>query len=231
MTIHLNNLTPGDDLPAMGFTQLMIAPLRDASDPGDDGTQMQICTARDRQFWSIYGILPTGESLAVHDATDEAELASTLGQLVATLEVPVVYLATDYSTRPDTLIALCERLTEQIHDEIPGHDDAAEFREDDFDTHPLAGLREALCDACAYNGPVDAFGGDNHGDDIGVITLDADERATIIAALTDWLNAGMGDPDNRTDKQQAMACPNDNSISLDDIAILALIERLQGVEE
>ena len=39
---------------------------------------------------------------------------------------------------------LVDLLAERIHDEIPGYDDPADFREDDFEAHPLAELRDGI---------------------------------------------------------------------------------------
>jgi hypothetical protein len=91
---------------------------------------------------------------------------------------------------------------------------------------PEAEWRVVYAALCENSGFLDQLAVAEH--QISAVALDADERATIIAALTDWLNAGLGDPDNRTDEQQALACPNDNSISLDEIGISALIDRLHG---
>lgn len=38
-------------------------------------------------------------------------------------------------------------MAERIHDEIPGYDGPEDFRDDDFENHPLAELRELLLDA------------------------------------------------------------------------------------
>ena len=46
----------------------------------------------------------------------------------------------------DTPLAFCERLTEEINEDIPDGQDP-DAREDDFDNHPLADLREAMVEA------------------------------------------------------------------------------------
>lgn len=52
----------------------------------------------------------------------------------------------------ETPLDFCQALTEHIHDDLPDSD-AEDFREDDFDNHPLAELREAMIDFCPeYHG-------------------------------------------------------------------------------
>lgn len=46
----------------------------------------------------------------------------------------------------DTPLAFCERLTEEINEDIPDGQDP-DARDDDFDNHPLADLREAMVEA------------------------------------------------------------------------------------
>jgi hypothetical protein len=70
------------------------------------------------------------------------------GQAVVTLchitGQPVIYRDLAFASRQGTPADLCDYLTGRIHDEIPGYDDPEDFREDAFDNHPLAGLREQL---------------------------------------------------------------------------------------
>ncbi len=56
--------------------------------------------------------------------------------------------------------------------------------------------------------------------------IEADELATILAALRYWQQEGMGEPDNRSDDLHAIATANDEVISLDETAIGELCERL-----
>ena len=56
----------------------------------------------------------------------------------------VTFQASDYSTPETNLPTLVDILTTKIHNEIPGYDDPEDFRDDDFDNHPLAAIREDL---------------------------------------------------------------------------------------
>lgn len=58
------------------------------------------------------------------------------------------------------------------------------------------------------------------------IKCDDDELNTILAALRFYQEAGMGDPANRSDFIQAIACPTDDHTSLDAAAIDELCERI-----
>ena len=63
--------------------------------------------------------------------------------------------------------------------------------------------------------------------------LSNEELNTVLAALRAYQNAGYGDPNNRPDSIQFIACPTIDDTSLDDAAIDELCERLnceyQGV--
>jgi predicted DNA-binding transcriptional regulator AlpA len=56
--------------------------------------------------------------------------------------------------------------------------------------------------------------------------IDNAERDTILAALRTYQEAGYGDPNNRPDRIQDIACPTIDDTSLDDDAIDRLCERL-----
>lgn len=58
------------------------------------------------------------------------------------------------------------------------------------------------------------------------ITCDDAEHATILAALRFYQQQGMSDPFNRSDDIQAVACPTEDSTSLDDEGIDGLCERI-----
>lgn len=51
------------------------------------------------------------------------------------------------------------------------------------------------------------------------VPLTGQELNTILAALRFYLDEGMGEPSNRPNWLQALACPTDNNTSLDDQGI------------
>lgn len=134
--MEFNNLSAGDTL--ADFTAFYITPCRHTPE------QVERATAETVEFWAVYGYLPTGEAMAVHDETHLGDFAAALEEIAAT-GLPLSYGDEARLTTPGgTLSELADRLAELIHDEIPGYDDPADFREDDFDAHPLAALREAI---------------------------------------------------------------------------------------
>lgn len=58
------------------------------------------------------------------------------------------------------------------------------------------------------------------------IHCDSDEFNTILAALRFYQASGMGDPSNRSDWLQEIACPTQDSTSLDDAGIDDLCQRI-----
>jgi hypothetical protein len=58
------------------------------------------------------------------------------------------------------------------------------------------------------------------------LRCDDEEHATILAALRFYQQEGMSDPLNRSDAIQEIACPTDDSTSLDDSGIDELCERI-----
>lgn len=63
-----------------------------------------------------------------------------------------------------------------------------------------------------------------------VITIDPQERNTILAALRYYQKQGMGDPDNREDWIHEIATDGENQISMDDAGIDALCEKVNPAE-
>lgn len=59
-----------------------------------------------------------------------------------------------------------------------------------------------------------------------VLSIDAAERATILAALRYCQQQGQGDPSNRSDEIHDIATDGDNQISLDDEGIDVLCEKV-----
>lgn len=148
--MQFNNLSPGDTL--ADFAAFYVTPCRAGSEFVAQGS------AETAQFWGIYGTTSEGDSLAVHDAADATEAASALAEIERRSGKPVAYREAMREPTPNgTLLELAEHLTFIIHEEIPGHDEPETFRDDDFDAHPLAELREAVCAASGYDGePMDA---------------------------------------------------------------------------
>ena len=65
-------------------------------------------------------------------------------------------------------------------------------------------------------------------DDCTSHLFDRAELVTVLAALTVYKNLGYGDPGNRPIQIHDIAAPNDVMSSLDEPAIIGLIERLQS---
>lgn len=128
------------------YETLIISPVRNESD-NDNETRWEVCSAENAQMWTIYGLDTDGCSIALHDEADPVDAASALLRLVEALGgASVVYADADRFIPEGSFADLQNRLAEEIHDEIPGYDNIEDFREDDFDNHPLAPLREAIVD-------------------------------------------------------------------------------------
>jgi hypothetical protein len=135
------------------IVELEIAPVKDAIKLCSQGSDICVCSPEDAQFWSIYGRTKEGFATLLHDISDQEEPGPIIQWLHDTLKLPVAFFSDRLRSRGAMpTLALAEWLTETIHDEIPGVDDAADFRDDDFENHALAPLRESLCLACGYNG-------------------------------------------------------------------------------
>jgi|GEM_PF-6021573 len=63
------------------------------------------------------------------------------------------------------------------------------------------------------------------------LMLDATDKATVVAALTHYMNEGMGEPANRPEAIHELATGLDDSVvSMDDDGLADLIRRLQGAD-
>lgn len=94
--------------------------------------------------------------------------------------------------------------------------------------HVYAELEESLQSAGVVNedsNPMPVLLLKGSGD---AIKCDDAEHATILAALRFYQQAGMGDPLNRSDDIQAIACPTEDSTSLDASGIDDLCERINS---
>lgn len=128
---------------------LEITPLKDEGDA--DGTSYTICDPCNADQWSVYGRKADDTAILIHDLSDAP--GPEIQWLRDHLNLPLRFLAQSVGSHVmKSTTELAEWLTETIHDEIPGVDDAADFRDDDFDNHALTPLRESLCLACGYNG-------------------------------------------------------------------------------
>jgi len=129
------------------FDALELSPC--INDPADG---VQRCQAGEEDFWSIYGcIKDSAEVYALHDANSEDDAAEWLCRASRETGLPVQFACEWFgrlcgSGKPFQPIDLAMALTERIHEDLP--DRAAEdFRDDDFENHPLAPIREAMCEA------------------------------------------------------------------------------------
>lgn len=130
----------------IAYKALVISPVRNISETEDE-TDMAVCNPTEAQIWTVYGVTQDGESEALHDEADPADAAKALLSFHEALgNAPIAYVDTDRIVPECSFDELQDRLTEEIHDEIPGYDNIEDFREDDFDNHPLAPLREAIVD-------------------------------------------------------------------------------------
>lgn len=140
--MSFNGLSASDSLAS--FRSFCVSPVRIQRGSRYD-TAIEVCLPEDRLFWSIYGDTGEGWQL-VHDAEDGEAGRALLALEVAT-GAAIHYADCDWRSTGGTVADLADRLAERIHDGIPGYDDPEDFREDDFDNHPLTELRELLLDA------------------------------------------------------------------------------------
>jgi len=119
----------------------------------DPAHGVQRCEANMQDFWTIYGcVKDSAEVYALHDAMNEQDAAGWLCRVSRETGLPVQYACERFgrlcgSQSPFTTIDLAMALTDAIHDDIPEGDDPDTYRDDDFENHPLAPIREAMCDA------------------------------------------------------------------------------------
>lgn len=123
------------------FTGFRVSPVRDMVG------SIEVCEPGEHGFWSVYGFHRSVEEWQiVHDAED-GEIGEVLARIVELTGELVEYRDLCHGYANTRLSDLVDLLAERIHDEIPGYDDPANFREDDFDAHPLAELREQIAAA------------------------------------------------------------------------------------
>lgn len=155
--MNCNGLTANDTIQDAtkreGYVALEVSPVRDSIALCTHQTAFVLCSPEDRKIWSVYGIDALGFANLIHDCHDDEKAGPAIQWLHDVTKLPVRFYSDRHrATRDMTTLEMAEWLTEQIHDEIPGVDDAADFRDDDFENHALAPLRESLCCACGYNG-------------------------------------------------------------------------------
>lgn len=143
---RFNCLSSGDTLAQ--FSGFYIAPVRVDSEFAS--TQ---CAAGMAEYWTIYGLLPSGEALAVHDEFNEPDIVRIAAQIIRETGLPFQISEEDHghSGPRYNLMEVCCDVTNWIIEDIPERD-AEDFRDDDFDNHALAALREALSDYSNYQG-------------------------------------------------------------------------------
>lgn len=159
---RFNNLSKGDQLAHFEWFEIM--PCR--ADDSEGGTVT--CEAGEAEFWTIYGERNTGtsdnpayEAMAIHDAFNVLELVR-LARLIV-IETGKGFVAGDvhYGRFPKKyalsvpvteFTAIAEDLTFAIYEDIECEVLPEDRRDDDFDNHPLAELREAFVEFSNYSG-------------------------------------------------------------------------------
>lgn len=111
------------------------------------GENIEVCDPGQHVLWSVYGFhRQAQEWQIVHDALP-GEIGEVLARIVDLTGELVEYRDLSHAYANTRLPDLVDLLAQRIHDEIPGYDHPESFREDDFDAHPLAELRESIADA------------------------------------------------------------------------------------
>lgn len=142
-SIVFNGLCKGDAL--ADFEAFCVSPVAH-----ENGECIAVCDPDRAEFFAIYGFADH-EWRLVHDCLDD-DAGTAIIQICQATGRSIAYRDDLAGTTEGTPARLCDYLTTRIHDEIPGHDDPEDFREDDFDNHPLAPLREQLVAALEQNG-------------------------------------------------------------------------------
>lgn len=128
----------------ISYKALVVSPVRNMS-TNEEETDMTVCIAADAQIWTVYGVTEDGTSEALHDEEHAEDAATALLRFSEALgNLPVIFACAEHRVPEGPFAELTDLLAEIIHDEIPGYDDPEDFRDDDFDNHPLAALREAV---------------------------------------------------------------------------------------
>lgn len=113
------------------------------------------CTAEEAEFWAIFGDL-RGEFVPIHIDTSARAIVKVAAQIMHETGKPFSVMEVGRRrtmSHPD-ILGLAQHMTEWIIDDLPDIFDPEDedARDDDFDNHPLAELREALVDYSDYGG-------------------------------------------------------------------------------
>jgi hypothetical protein len=159
---RFNNLCKGDTLERFEWFEIM--PCR--NDEPEGGIVQ--CDAVRAEFWGIYGRANEGaednplyQATAIHDAATPLEAVRIARQI--SLETGKGFVAGDIHfgqfprrngklTPVAEFTEIAEDLTFVIHEDIEAKVISEDQREDDFDNHPLAELREAFVEYSDYSG-------------------------------------------------------------------------------
>ena len=128
------------------FTGFRVSPVHHTGGALTSGN-IEVCDPCERVLWSVYGFHRDAEEWQiVHDVVD-GEIGEILARIVDLTGEMVEYRDLSHAYANTRLPDLVDLLAERIHDEIPGYDDPADFREDDFEAHPLSELRDGILTA------------------------------------------------------------------------------------
>lgn len=159
---RFNNLCKGDTLERFEWFEIM--PCLNAEPEGG----IVLCEAGRAEFWGIYGRANEGTedeplylATAIHDAITPLEVVRIARQI--SLETGKGFVAGDDQvgqfprrngkvTPVAAFTGIAEDLTFVIHEDIEAKATSEDQREDDFDNHPLAELREAFVEYSDYSG-------------------------------------------------------------------------------
>lgn len=160
---RFNNLSSDDEIE--GFSAFYVAPCRNdrsqAEIDGDpEGTCIVQCEPDEAEFWAIYGSAVSEEGcawMAVHDADSPDEIVRIARQINAELGRAFFYRDEHHGCIPTfgaqlDFTKIAEELTSEIHEDLPDLDADDFARVDDFDTHPLAPIREAFVTFSGFSG-------------------------------------------------------------------------------
>lgn len=106
------------------------------------------CAMSEADRYNVSVVRGSGFDWLEQDFMDPQIMAEALYLQFGAGDVSLMLDATDTNTRNDSLAALCNTLTEEIHDDLAEDIDAddLEATSDAFDLHPWAKMREALYD-------------------------------------------------------------------------------------
>ncbi|MDX8355672.1 hypothetical protein [Cognatiyoonia sp. IB215182] len=158
-----NNLYEGDTLDRFYWFELVAC----CNDESEDCVVQ--CEAGSTEFWGIYGRSYEGReeapqylATAIHDAVTPLEAVRIARQIAVETGKGFVAGDTEVGYYPKRIgigiwpvnefTEIAEGLTMAIHEQLDDTLDDADRRDDDFDNHPLAELREALVEYSSYSG-------------------------------------------------------------------------------